>query len=187
MLEDWELIEQLHQGNKQAYTQIVERYKGKIYAFLYRMIGHTQDAQDLTQEVFIKAYCSIGGYRPEFRFSSWLYRIAANHCLDELRRRKRSPITTGDETKLIHDNTPEQMLLVKEQHAILQRHLLALEEDHRVILLLRYEEQLSYKEIGEVLSIPVTTVQMRIYRAHKKLHQCLIPVKGGGSVEMREV
>ncbi|MCM3591553.1 sigma-70 family RNA polymerase sigma factor [Brevibacillus borstelensis] len=187
MQEEWELIEQLRRGNKQAYTEIVERYKGKIYAFLYRMIGHSQDAQDLTQEVFIKAYCKIGDYRPDFRFSAWLFRIAANHCLDELRKRKRLPVTTAEESELVHENTPERILLAKEQHEVLHEKLLALEDDHRVILLLRYVEQLSYKEIAEVLSIPVTTVQMRIFRAHKKLRQYMIPVKGGGPVEVREV
>ncbi len=187
MQEDWELIKQLREGNNQAFTEIVNRYKGKIYAFLYRMIGHSQDAQDLAQEVFIKAYCKIEDYRPDNSFSSWLYRIAANHCLDAIRKRKRTPAATGSEAGLIHGNTPERLLLVKERNTVLHEHLLALEEEYRVVLLLRHVEHLSYKEIGEVLSLPVTTVQMRLHRAHKKLRKCLTLVKGGGPFEMYEV
>lgn len=187
MQDDWELIKQLRQGNKQAYNQIVDRYKGKIYAFLYRMIGNTQDAQDLAQEVFIKAYCKIGDYRPDYSFSAWLFRIATNHCLDEIRKRKRVPAITSDETELIHADTPEQLLLIKERNSMLHDQLLSLEEEYRIVLILRHVEHLSYKEIGEMLSLPVTTVQMRLHRAHKKLRQWLTPAKGGGPVEMYEV
>ncbi|OAJ74801.1 hypothetical protein AYJ08_07430 [Brevibacillus sp. SKDU10] len=81
MQDDHELIERVLQGDKEAYTQIFDRYKARIYTFLYRMVGHPQDAQDLTQEVFIKTYYQIHSYKPQHSFSAWLYRIAANHYL----------------------------------------------------------------------------------------------------------
>ncbi|WP_051870419.1 sigma-70 family RNA polymerase sigma factor [Brevibacillus laterosporus] len=83
MQDDQELVVLVQRGHKEAYTRIVDKYKGKIYAYLYRMIGQQQDAQDMAQDVFLKAYCHIHQYKPEHSFSSWLYRIAANHCINE--------------------------------------------------------------------------------------------------------
>ncbi|WP_429844303.1 RNA polymerase sigma factor [Brevibacillus sp. FIR094] len=90
MPEDRELIEQIQAGNHQLYSQIIHRYKGKIVTYLYKMIGNMPDAQDLAQDVFTKTFYLLKDYRPEHKFSSWLYRIASNHCLDEMRRRKRT-------------------------------------------------------------------------------------------------
>ncbi len=97
MQDDNELVRLVQGGNQQAYARLVDKYKGKIFARLYRMIGQKQDAQDLAQEVFTKAYFQLEKLEPDGNFSAWLYRIAINHCLDELRKRKRSVKTSDEE------------------------------------------------------------------------------------------
>lgn len=193
MSSDQELIELVLQGNKQAYSQIVDRYKGKMYFFLYGMIGRPQDAQDLAQEVFIKAYFHIHSYKPDYSFSSWLYRIATNHCLDELRKQKRVQCIrqengSHEEDSFAHHRTPESIYLEKERNAVLHKYIMELDESYRAVLVLRYIEHLSYKEISHILDVPVTTVQMRLYRAHKKLRKLLkITEKGGTDHELCEI
>ena len=184
-----ELIEQLRSGNIEAYTPLIEKYKGKIYGLMYRMVDHPQDAQDLAQEVFIKAYRNLNSFKDHTRFSAWLFRIASNHCLDELRRRKRAPQMTSDEERMIESRTPETIYLEKERITVLQEQIMALDEDYRMVLLLRYVEGFSYKEIGDVLSIPVTTVQMRLHRAHHRLREVCLNSnrKGGGAYEMHPI
>ncbi|CEH31493.1 RNA polymerase [Aneurinibacillus migulanus] len=193
MSSDQELVELVLQGNKQAYNQIVDRYKGKIYSFLYGMIGRPQDAQDLAQEVFIKAYFHIQSYKPDYSFSSWLYRIATNHCLDELRKQKRVPYISQEngsheENSFVHHRTPESIYLEKERNAVLHKYIMELDENYRTVLVLRHIEHLSYKEISHILGVPVTTVQMRLYRVHKKLRKLLkITEKGGIDHDMCEI
>ncbi|WP_282940880.1 sigma-70 family RNA polymerase sigma factor [Paenibacillus sp. RC67] len=184
-----ELIEQLRRGNLEAYSPLIEKYKGRIYGLMYRMVGHAQDAQDLAQEAFIKAYSRIDSFQDNTHFSSWLFRIASNHCLDELRRRKRAPQITSEEVRMIESKTPESIYLEKERITVLQDQIMALDEDYRMVVLLRYVEGLSYKEIGEVLSLPVTTVQMRLYRAHNRLRELCMNLirKGGASYEMHNI
>jgi RNA polymerase sigma factor (sigma-70 family) len=186
MQDDNELVRLVLGGNQQAYARLVDKYKGKIFAYLYRMIGQKQDAQDLAQEVFTKAYFQLGKFQQERNFSAWLYRVAANHCLDELRRRKRTVKTTGEEVELIEMETPEEAFLQKEQKQVLLRRIMDLEEEYRSVFVLRYIDQLSYKEISEALALPMTTVQMRIHRAKKKLRESL--EKGGTSLyEMSQI
>jgi len=179
MQDDTELVRLALAGDHQAYARIVDKYKGKIFAFLYRMMGQPEDAQDMAQEVFTKAYFQLNKFRPNTNFSAWLYRLAANHCLDELRRLKRSVQTTEEEMELIDAETPEDAFLQKEQKQVLLRQVMGLEEEYRSVVVLRYIDQLSYREISEAMAIPMTTVQMRLHRARKKLRDGL--EKGGTS------
>jgi len=186
MQDDNELVRLVLGGNQQAYARLVDKYKGRIFAHLYRMIGQRQDAQDLAQEVFTKAYFKLDTFHPDGNFSAWLYRVAANHCLDELRRRKQTVKTLGEEVELIDAKTPEDELLQKEQQQLLLRQMKGLEEEYRSVLVLRYIDQLSYKEISKALELPTTTVQMRLHRARKKLREGL--EKGGASIyEMPQI
>ena len=179
MQDDTELVRLALEEDHQAYARLVDKYKGKIFAILYRMMGQPEDAQDLAQEVFTKAYFQLHKFQPNSNFSAWLYRMAANHCLDELRRQKRSVQTTDEEMELIDAETPEDALLQKEQKQVLLRQVMGLEEEYRSVVVLRYIEQLSYREISKAMSIPITTVQMRLHRARKKLRDGL--EKGGTS------
>lgn len=179
--DDWLLIQQVHDGNREAYAHLVEKYKDKLYSFLYRMTGQSQDAQDLTQEVFLKAYCSLDKYKPTDAFLAWLYRIASNLCVDAWRKNKRYSSAPLEETLLIEPQTPEQVYLKKENQDVLQAHIMALGEDYRAAFLLKYMEQLSYKEIGDILQLPITTVQMRIHHAKRKLRTGLAQEMSGGA------
>ncbi len=184
MLDEQTLIAQTLQGNQQAYAHIIDRYKARLFAVLYKMVGHPQDAQDMLQEVFIKVYYKISEYSPAGgNFSSWLYRIAINHCLDKLRSRKREvpniPISEFDQA---HGDTPEKLYLEKEQAAAFHEFMLSLPEDYRIVLLLRHIEQFSYREISEALMIPVSTVQVRLHRARKKFQESWAKRSQGGAV-----
>ncbi len=182
MQDDTELIKQVLRGNDVAYSQIIDKYKQKIYAFFYRMTGEQEDSRDLTQEVFTKAYFHLQSYTPTCKFWTWLYRIAYNHCIDELRRRKKTERLELGEALLTDRSTPESVYLAKERTAALQAHVLALPEDYRTVFLLRHTQQLSCQEISEILDIPVNLVQVRLHRARKKLRERLLANKEGGAM-----
>ncbi|WP_217560558.1 RNA polymerase sigma factor [Paenibacillus sp. GbtcB18] len=189
MQDDKQLIEQILQGNKQAFGQIIDRYKARVFALLQRMLGNSPDVQDIAQEVFIKAYNHLRDYKPEHSFSAWLYRIAANRCIDELRKRKRTPLMTGMDFDPVQTVTPESVFLEKERQQALESHLMDLDPNYRDVLVMRYIQFLSYQEIGEHLCIPVSTVQMRLYRARKKLRESLKDpeAKGAFLYEVHEI
>ncbi|MGG4452999.1 RNA polymerase sigma factor [Brevibacillus porteri] len=181
MQDDWLLIQQVQTGNRDAYAHLVDKYKDRLYSYLYRMTGQQQDAQDLTQEAFIKAYCQLDKYKPTDAFLAWLYRIASNLCIDAWRKNKHYAKTHLEETTLIESDTPEKAYLEKEKQDTLQQQIMALGEEYRVVFLLKYMEQQSYKEISESLHIPVTTVQMRIHHAKKKLRASITQEMSGGA------
>ena len=143
------------------------------------MCGNVQDAEDLAQEAFLKAYRSLGAFRGESKFSVWLYRIVSNVCLDHLRREGRRPTVSlhtededGEESEReIPDQrlSPERLLEQKLTREAVQKGLRELPEEQRQILLLREIRGLSYEEIGEILSLEPGTVKSRIFRARKRL------------------
>ena len=147
------------------------------------MCGNAQDAEDLTQEAFLKAYRSLGAFRGESKFSVWLYRIVSNVCLDHLRREGRRPsvsLSTEDEDgeeseREIPDQrlSPERLLEQKLTREALQKGLRALPDEQRQILLLRELRGLSYEEIGEILTLEPGTVKSRLFRARKRLCEIL--------------
>ncbi|MGG1660154.1 RNA polymerase sigma factor [Brevibacillus sp. NRS-1366] len=181
MQDDWLIVQQVQAGHREAYAGLVDKYKDKVYSFLYRMTGQVQDAQDLTQEVFLKAYCQLGKYKPTDAFLAWLYRMASNLCIDVWRKNKRYIKAPLEETMLVERETPERAYLEKEQQDTLQRQIMILGEDYRAAFLLKYMEQLSYKEISEILHLPITTVQMRIHHAKKKLRAGITQEMSGGA------
>lgn len=179
--DDWLIIQQVRAGEREAYAHLVDKYKDKLYGFLYRMTGQMQDAQDLTQEVFLKAFCQLDKYRPTDAFLAWLYRIGSNLCIDIWRKNKRYAREPLEEAMLIENNTPEKAYLKKEKTDVIGRQIMALGEEYRAAFLLKYTEQLSYKEISEILDLPMTTVQMRIHHAKKKLRAGFAHEMSGGA------
>jgi RNA polymerase sigma factor (sigma-70 family) len=173
MQEDQEIIEQILDGDKQAFALIIDKYKGRVLALLRKMLGPSLDLQDLAQEIFIKAYNHLQEYKPEYSFSAWLYRITSNRSVDELRKRKRTPSVVGLELEVAHRDTPETSYLEKERKLALEELIMELDPDHRMVFILRHQQYLSYQEIGDQLSLPVSTVQMRLYRARMKLRKSL--------------
>lgn len=183
MQDDREVIAEVLQGNKEAYALIVNKYKGKVASILQRTLHHSHDAEDMVQEVFIKAYYSLQDYKPNYSFSAWLYRIAMNRGIDELRRRKRLPALAQMDDEFKDDcPIPEEDFLEKEQRHALRQQMMALGKDYGTMLDLHYLQQLSYREIGQRLSLSVDTVRMRLSYARKKLRdQLRKPKKKGGT------
>ena len=170
MEDDIHYVQQVLAGEKQAYKYIINTYKNALYATILRMAKNPQTAQDLLQEAFIKVYEQLGKYDQKGSFKSWLYRVAINHCLDQFRK-KNIQIAQVGEIHLVSDTTPEVVFLKKEKSRELERLVNALPEDERLILLLRYANELSYGEISETLCIPLADVRNKLHRAKKKLRR----------------
>lgn len=172
-------IERVLGGDVNAFEPLVHAYEKTVYNLALRSLGSREDAEDVTQEAFLKAYRSLSSFRGESKFSVWLYRIVSNLCLDRLRARQRRPVQSltveneegeTDELEIADEHfSPEKLLDRKLTRESVQRGLQALPDDARQILLLRELQGLSYEEIGRVLALEPGTVKSRIFRARKRL------------------
>jgi RNA polymerase sigma-70 factor (ECF subfamily) len=187
---DTSLIARCQQADIAAFNEIVARYKGKIYNYLYRMTGNAEDAEDLTQEVFVRMYTNIRSFRAESSLSTWLFRIAGNLCVDSFRRRKKerglvhsldAPIAGGDDdsgaTRDVPDWThePDSLLSQKELGAHIQGALAKLPPKLRSAVVLHDVEGMAYEEIAQLEQIPLGTVKSRIFNARVALRENLRP------------
>lgn len=165
-------IQQVLAGDKQAYANIINKYKNQLYATILRMTKNPQDAQDLVQDAFIKVYRNLEKYDGSGPFAGWLYRIAINHCMDEFRKKRYSTVQVEiDESKVVNREHPEVVFLKKEKSRQLERLITTLPEDERLTILLRYVNEMSYEEIGEVMDMPLSTVRNKLHRAKKKMRE----------------
>lgn len=180
MEEEKQWIEEVLSGNKQAYAHIINKYKNPLYATILRMTKNEQDAVDLVQESFIKIYHQLDKFEGKSSFSSWMYRVAINHCIDEFRK-KRHKVEHVDirEDDVKDDQHPEVIFLKKEQHRQLEKLIDGLPEDERMILLLRYINEQSYNDISELMNVSIATVRNKLHRAKKKLRRKAKAKKGG--------
>ena len=174
-LTDEQLIDQIRQGDDEAYRLLIERHKHYIYTLVYRMTQHRETAEDLTQEVFIKLYRSLIYFRGESKFTTWLYRLAANVVTDYHRAQKLRPHQTlVDKLKgwfSSREEEPEAVAIQKEEQHTVQRLLSELPDKYRLILYLYHYKQLSYQEISEVTELPLKTIETRLYRGKALLKQ----------------
>ena len=171
-------------GDANAFETLVLEYEKNVYNIALRMTGNSEDAADMTQEAFIKAYNSLQSFRGDSKFSVWLYRIVSNVCLDFLRSKNRRPTVSlsvedddGEDAQLDvadESQSPELLLDRKLTRDSVRRGLDSLPPDYRQILLLREIQGLSYAEIAQALSLEVGTVKSRIFRARKRLCTFLI-------------
>ncbi|MEN6462265.1 MAG: sigma-70 family RNA polymerase sigma factor [Syntrophomonas sp.] len=186
MFSDAELVKKCLQGDTQAFEELVTRYQDKIYALSFRYMGNEDDAYDMAQESFIKAYRSMRSFKGDAGFGTWLYRITTNVCLDELRHRKRRlvplsldeplAIRDGDEVeKEVADPSPTADILYeqKEFSHYIQSILSQIKTEHRAAIILRDMMELTYEEIAEVLNCSVGTVKSRLSRARNALRKKL--------------
>ena len=178
-----EIIRSVLRGNVNDFEKLVTAYEKNVYNIALRMVGDPDDAADMTQETFIKAYRALSGFRGDSKFSSWLYRIASNVCLDFLRSRSRHPqvsLSTVDEddraTFELPDmrQNPEEQLMKKLGMEAVRRGLEQLPEQQRQILVLRELGGLSYAELAQTLGLEEGTVKSRIFRARKRLCALLL-------------
>ena len=187
--EDTELLRRVLDGDGTAYRGLVEKYQTRIYQVVYGIVRNTEDARDITQDAFVKAYKGLPKFRLESSFYTWIYRIAYNLAIDLTRKQKRRQ-TTGDFDETIatkdadgalleqhHRDNPRKVVERKELYKLIMDALEKLPDEQKQIILLREVEGMSYKEIGEVMDIPEGTVMSRLYYARKKLQKILGPYR----------
>ena len=158
-----------------AFEQLFHKYQERVYSTAYRMMRDQEDAEDLTQEIFLRAYQRIGKFDFRAAFSTWLYRLAVNLCIDELRKRKRSANTMPlEEAELQADtNTPEDYVISSDREKRVWDAINSLKEKERAIIILRDIEGLSYKEIAQVFKCSLGRVKSRLHEARQKLKKTL--------------
>ncbi len=178
--DDRNLIDRFKNGDTSAFGEIVLKYQDKIYNLCRHMLGNAADAEDAAQDAFLKAYQALPKFKPDASLYTWLYRIAANTCIDY----KRKPVfeslfsDSGEEEKLVHDRasddpSPERLYQSRQIDRALQACLGKLSPKLRLIIVLKEVEELSYEEISETLDISMGTVKSRIARARKELQACM--------------
>jgi RNA polymerase sigma-70 factor, ECF subfamily len=184
---DQQLVERVQRGDKHAFDLLVIKYQRKLGRLISRFVRDSGDAQDVTQEAFIKAYRAMPGFRGESAFYTWLYRIGINTAKNHLLQNKRRPPTSTyfdaeesesfEEAGLLQEvSTPENELMSKQVVDVVQLSLQQLPEDLRSALTLREIEGLSYEEIAEVMNCPIGTVRSRIFRAREAVAENLRPL-----------
>ncbi len=183
---DLELVMALRGGDEAALSALMDIYQQRIFSFIYRHIFHETDARELTQEVFVRLYFHISKFKPDAKFSTWLYQIALNLCRDHLKSRAARqravteslfPTDSADARPArefaIETGTPADQLLLKEQMEELERGMTALPLDLRTALVLAVIEQRSHQECAELLQTTPKTIETRVYRARKHLLEWL--------------
>lgn len=176
---DGDLVVRAIHGREDGFEELVRRYQRPIAAYVYRMVGDYDAALDLTQEVFIKVYGSLSRYRPEYKFSTWIYKIAHNAAVDHLRRysTREQSLTTeaeGASYELPIESTkptPEQESERRERRAEIESVVDQLSPAYRELVVLRHSHDLSYDEIAEVTGLPLGTVKNRLFRAREVMRQ----------------
>ena len=181
-LGDGELVQTAVAGREASFEELVRRYQRPIAAYVYRMVGDYDAALDLTQEVFIKVYNSLARYRAEFKFSTWIYKIAHNAAIDHLRRHavREQTLTgsvEGERREVAIESrrlTPEQESERKERRSEIESVVQLLQASYRELIILRHSHDLSYDEIAEVTGLPLGTVKNRLFRARETMRDLLV-------------
>ncbi|HZG72995.1 MAG TPA: RNA polymerase sigma factor SigW [Chondromyces sp.] len=176
-------IKQVLKGDQNAFGEIVELYKDKVFQICYRMLGNRHEAEDVAQEAFIKAFVHIHTYNQDRKFSTWLYRIATNLCIDRIRKKKPDyhldAEVAGTEGLTMYSQVASQERLPEEEvenlelQETIQQAILKLPEKYRSVIVLRYIEELPLQEISEVLDMPLGTVKTRVHRGREILRKYL--------------
>ena len=184
-VDDREYVQRALHGDDRAFAVLVQRYQRGLYNLAYRMVRDSELAQDLVQDIFVRVHRSLGKYDPVYPFTSWVYRVGSNLCIDHIRKKKLdtvsldAPVSVGEGeavTREIRDETqdPGRDLESTERARILGEALGKLPESHRIVLLLRHQRDLSYDEIAIILDAPLGTVKARIHRAREALRKVLV-------------
>lgn len=181
---DREIVREVLNGNPDLFEVLVARYEKPIFNYVYGMVRHRQDAEDLTQEAFVKAFFALKTYKESFEFSTWMYRIARNVCLDYFRRQKirsffslNTPVGEEEEDEigdfLPSGKDPEEGVLEGELLEQVSEAVGKLPWKFREVIVLRYVEELPYEDIAQILGVPVGTVKTYLHRAKLKLKEML--------------
>jgi RNA polymerase sigma-70 factor (ECF subfamily) len=190
-LTDQEVVVLARDGREAAYRELIRRYERPVFSLVLRMVRDRQLAEDLSQETFIKALNAIGSYRPEYKFSSWIFKIANNAAIDHLRRRELDTLSldgaphaaTPEEIEATalqvgdKGETPLEELEARELGSAIERAIAQLRPEYRACILLRHVEGLAYEEIAQSLDLPLGTVKTYIHRARHELRDLLAHLK----------
>ena len=189
--EESTLVERARQGDEAAFAAIYDRYQKPIYGLVYRLMGNPEDAFDITQDVFVKAYKGLGKLSPdlELNLSAWLHRIASNACMDVLRRRKivrwlpwdpaeHANITPADES-----DEPERTVVAHETRQQVQAVLNKMSDKYRLCLVLREYQEMSCEEIAEVMNVSRAAVKSLLFRAREQFREIYVEMERNGSLK----
>lgn len=170
-------ILEARKGDQQAFEKLVEAYQGPIYNLTYRMLGNAGDAEDAAQETFLRAYSNLDSYDPNRKFSSWLFAIASNYCIDQLRRRRINWVSVEDlppwEPLRAKTPDPEESAIRWSDSRRVQGLLDGLPADYRLAVVLRYWYDYSYKDIAATTNSTVSAVKSRLHRARRMLAEAV--------------
>jgi RNA polymerase sigma-70 factor, ECF subfamily len=181
------LIARLKERDEQAFNEVVRAHGDKVFSLVYRMIGNRAEAEDLAQEVFVTVFKTVDSFRSESKFSTWLLRIAANHCKNRIKYLSRRRTEAGGLDQMSEEKmadtghaalqgrieTPDVLLEAAELEHLMQQAIETLDEDHRLLIVLRDVEELSYEEIGDVSGLPEGTIKSRLHRARMIIKEYL--------------
>jgi len=164
---DTALLEDCKRGDRQALESLVRRYERTVFNAAYRMLGNPDEAADVAQTTFLKAFEHLDRFNPKFKFFSWIYRIAINESINQLNKRNRLEELGDNQTSPLRG--PDDMLEAGRMSNQVQSVLLELNEDHRAVIVLRHFVEFSYRQIGEILQIPEKTVKSRLFSARQQM------------------
>lgn len=174
-----EWVEATKQGDQDAFAELVYTFQDPVYNLCYRMLGESGEAEDATQEAFLRAYLNITRYDTQRSFKTWVMSIASNHCIDRIRKRRMHYVSLDDEPTAAalalssKDPLPEQATLQNERSELFQDLLLQLDADYRVAVILRYWYDYSYAEIAETMNTTESAIKSRLFRARKSLAEII--------------
>jgi RNA polymerase sigma-70 factor (ECF subfamily) len=174
---DSEVVRQIQSGDDSAFDELMGRYKRPVVNFVFRMLGNADDADDVAQEVFVRVYQKLDTYRPETKFSTWLFALARNAAIDRLRWRKRHPTESIDpDSPLVAATDTAQEVDARELGELIAAAVSELPEDQRTVLVLAEYQGMSHAEIGAVMRCSEKSVEARLYRAKQTLRRGLRPL-----------
>ena len=176
------LVQRANNGDQKAYAELMDRYRDAIYYMLLKMVNNASDAEDLTIEAFGKAFKNIQQYAPNYAFSTWLFKIATNNCIDFIRKKKANHISLDhndeEHERASHDiqaavPDPEESMINEQKVKMMRQVVSKLKPRYRKLIELRYFKEFSYEEIADELELPIGTVKAQLFRARELLYQIL--------------
>lgn len=181
--EDDKLVSAAVEGDESAYAKLVEKYQKPLFFHIAKMVKDRDHIEDLVQEAFMKAFGNLKSYNTDYAFSTWLYRIATNHSIDYLRKRKLQTLSIDEPVKTregkLEIELPDESshsdrnIIRKQRKKIINKSIQALPEKYRQVIEMRHMEEKSYQEISEILGLPLGTVKAHIFRAREMLYKAL--------------
>lgn len=195
-VDDFKLVQAAIGGDERAYTTLMNRYRNSVFHAMFKMVNNRDDADDLTIEAFGKAFRKLPTYAPNYAFSTWLFKIAINNCIDHIRKKRLQTLSMDDtilpdsDREFSHnirdyEPDPEQAMMHEQKLAHVRRLVEKMSVKYRTMIELRYYEELSYEEIAQELNLPLGTVKAQLFRAKEILHQQLQSSASRAYLEVR--